>query len=500
MSKLENHAKQLAAAANIKNIWGELIINVKAYGAKGDGVTDDTAAINDALSQISSGEKGILFFPAGGTYRITSPINTGNIDNREVSFYGLGATLTFADSSGLQIRNSNVVIFGFKFNNISGVTASTYPIIDILNVENVKVDCCHFKDLKGVALRIRTDGGSTLPASQDIFVHRCKFENNTSGDIRIGGNGTDDLVERVTMNGCSFESPSSPLNGGGNLQIRAIHVVTYVKDVVISDCHMFGNALADYTQGWRDGIMIGNSTGTGQPERVMISNCSVTGMADDAIGLSGALHVTIDNCILYDSKVTSGVYVPSDGTWTNDYISISNCHSFDHVLAGIFLKHTKNYAVHDCIIENCETGISVAGSSTTIETGIIKGNKTRNVTKKAYYVDNGSLVFEGNTAKGYGDGASASVADKCGLYLTTSRSSVKGNIFEDGIDGVLYTGSPLRFVVEGNIGGNLSGYGHRFAGFSGDEYIVKNNILSGTSGNFANQPTASVSKIYTDNI
>lgn len=57
--------------------------NVKDYGAKGDGVTDDTAAINSAISsggrygpagrQTSTTTPAIVYFPAG-TYLISSPI------------------------------------------------------------------------------------------------------------------------------------------------------------------------------------------------------------------------------------------------------------------------------------------------------------------------------------------------------------------------------------------------------------------------------------------
>ena len=49
-TKIENSAIQLASAANVKNIWGTIIYNVKAYGAKGDGLTDDTASIQSALN------------------------------------------------------------------------------------------------------------------------------------------------------------------------------------------------------------------------------------------------------------------------------------------------------------------------------------------------------------------------------------------------------------------------------------------------------------------
>lgn len=58
--------------------------NVKDFGAKGDGVTDDTAAINQAISsggrcgdncvpQSSTIQPAIVFFPAG-TYKVSSPI------------------------------------------------------------------------------------------------------------------------------------------------------------------------------------------------------------------------------------------------------------------------------------------------------------------------------------------------------------------------------------------------------------------------------------------
>lgn len=45
------------------------VVNVKDFGAKGDGVTDDTEAIQNALDAISS-TKRILYFPCG-YYNVT---------------------------------------------------------------------------------------------------------------------------------------------------------------------------------------------------------------------------------------------------------------------------------------------------------------------------------------------------------------------------------------------------------------------------------------------
>jgi hypothetical protein len=47
------------------------VVNIRAVGAKGDGVTDDTSAINNAINNLKT--PGVLYLPAG-TYRITQPL------------------------------------------------------------------------------------------------------------------------------------------------------------------------------------------------------------------------------------------------------------------------------------------------------------------------------------------------------------------------------------------------------------------------------------------
>jgi hypothetical protein len=68
--------------------WGESfpsnagVLNVRDYGAKGDGVTDDTAAINKAIADSTPtpntgdfwGQAKIVYFPAG-TYIVSAPLN-----------------------------------------------------------------------------------------------------------------------------------------------------------------------------------------------------------------------------------------------------------------------------------------------------------------------------------------------------------------------------------------------------------------------------------------
>jgi|GEM_PF-3192748 len=61
------------------------IVDVRAYGAKGDGVNDDTSAIQSAINALTSG--GIVFFPAGN-YLITSTLN---INTSSITLQGSGS-------------------------------------------------------------------------------------------------------------------------------------------------------------------------------------------------------------------------------------------------------------------------------------------------------------------------------------------------------------------------------------------------------------------------
>jgi len=75
----------------LDTIW----VNVKNFGATGDGVTDDTDAINDAISTLTGGE--ILLFPEG-TYVISTALDT---ITTSVWIWGAGIGRTIIDATAL---------------------------------------------------------------------------------------------------------------------------------------------------------------------------------------------------------------------------------------------------------------------------------------------------------------------------------------------------------------------------------------------------------------
>jgi hypothetical protein len=84
---------QLNASINNK-VWSDLLYNVKVYDAKGDGATDDTAAIQLAINAANSAGGGEVWFTPG-TYRTTDTLTLYS----NVKLKGTNATL-YCDFSG----------------------------------------------------------------------------------------------------------------------------------------------------------------------------------------------------------------------------------------------------------------------------------------------------------------------------------------------------------------------------------------------------------------
>lgn len=107
--------------------WGGILYNVKTYGAKGDGVADDTAAIQRAINTANS-NSGVVAIPEG-TYLIKSMLNVGaNVK----AFRGFGDVL-------LNFQNTNLNEIGIYLNQVNNFkyegirhtqnTAITLPIM-----------------------------------------------------------------------------------------------------------------------------------------------------------------------------------------------------------------------------------------------------------------------------------------------------------------------------------------------------------------------------------
>lgn len=164
MSAAEQIARQFANANLNKQTWGNLVVNVKTYGAKGDGTTDDTAAIQSCFNAakqmcLDGGFYGITVMFPPGVYKITATITIPIYVN--ISGSGLNATIinalfngdAFVGSSSAgssQISYATFRDFCVNKSNTDGTSNTTGKIFNFYhNTQN-----CNFSN-------IRLNGGDT---------------------------------------------------------------------------------------------------------------------------------------------------------------------------------------------------------------------------------------------------------------------------------------------------------------------------------------------------
>lgn len=142
--------------------WGRT--SVKRYGAVGDGTTDDTTAINNALA---SGAKA-LWFPAG-TYKVTGALTIAN----NVRWYGEGYEASIISSTyngfiaTVVASNKRLAAFDMAFVDASTNAAS---------------------------------GGFSLYDTAGYGFHRCRFYNFAKEGLRLS------QAVQVTIDDCIFDT------------------------------------------------------------------------------------------------------------------------------------------------------------------------------------------------------------------------------------------------------------------------------------------------------
>ncbi|KAK4140147.1 pectate lyase superfamily protein-domain-containing protein [Dichotomopilus funicola] len=207
--------------------------NVKDYGAKGDGVTDDTAAINAAISSgnrcggpscaASTTTPAIVYFPAG-TYIISTPI---------VGYY---YTQFIGDPTSLPAIKASS---DFPTQAIAMLDADPYMDSGKLNFQATNVFFRQIRNLVFDTTSVRgTITGLHWPSSQATLVQNCVFKlSSLEDDTHIGifmeegsGGTMTDLVFYGGKYGARF----------GNQQYTMRNLTFYGSDTAIDQIWNWG--------------------------------------------------------------------------------------------------------------------------------------------------------------------------------------------------------------------------------------------------------------------
>lgn len=380
------------ADGTLKNYFFNIKDPIYAGGAKGDGVTDDTAAIQAAINAASGG--GIVWGPPGN-YVVSAPLNMPNNNTLLMASWQASTIYiasNFVGSNLINITGQSCGVVGWNLRGVS-TTYSSNPAADCIQItsargslirdvvfsyingyciqstsgssisnDNTNIDNVHgFSCAKGIHILGNAGSGN----DQVSYISNCNFDFIQNGDCYFFEDCFDFIVTNIYGN-CTA--------GSGN------------------SIHIKGNCIAIYIENIDVGPYPGPNTGAavliesgpnGTPSKIGIANGIAEGGLAGVQITAGSL-IGINNLDIFNNG-TYGINVSG----SSDAIQINNCR---------FSANGSNTAGSRYDINWSATGNGVVdGCNFSTPQGTTAG-KVNNVINSTA----GSLVVQGNTFEGTG--------------------------------------------------------------------------------------------------
>ena len=323
--------------------------NAKRYGAVGDGITNDTHALNKLILFISSNGGGTIYLPKG-TYKLSSSLMWKS--NVSLRGDGIGKSI-------LQPNDQGVWTFS-AISSIRSDFSNTNPMIN-----------CTFSDFEIDATN--TKGNSYYVSCKGIFIQymrNCIFRNLYIHDTKATGLGIDYLdkvlMENVICYNCgknwfSGRTGCAGIGIGTGGLISENCIITNCQTI---DCGQYGIFIEDQ-------ILFGvnpHYTSVG----IIISNNIVKNGLNHGIGIKGGDKITVCDNIIYGNS-EYGIYVGDVDT--SNLKIVGNILNGNSVGLGFATGNTyANVEVKDNNI-NANIGTNILVNAKTITRFNISGNE-----------------------------------------------------------------------------------------------------------------------------
>ena len=386
----------------------DTVVNVKSYGAQGDGTTDDTVAIQAAITAVVTAGTYSIYLPAGVyivTGALTWPEDNDGGDNYAPSMYGDGAADIGSHLTGTVIQHEP--------------TTSTHCIVDNpgrLNVRDLSI------------IGNSSTGNPTDGSNVGILI-------GNGGEVNAGGSGA--LIERVFVHGCQL-GISIPYNGPDGVSINnstlhkngtGLFIGGSTNAVTVVGTRISNDSDTDFAE---YGVRIGDDTSGSKPVTATFIGCNIERSSVLQVDLVEAICATFIGCYFeggrYDGQSSQIMRIGRDANsaWSRS-ITIQGCY-FN--------------GLHEVIIDEVDTG-NQDDESWLIEFGQVNRVKDLTLINNVYWNSNQGFI----KISGVGDFASNSVVslmngnnDDTGLPLSDDDSKFTMILAGDGSyeDGVTF--------------------------------------------------------------
>jgi hypothetical protein len=286
-----------------EEINAKLPANVKDFGAIGDGVTNDTEAIQAALN-CENVDK--LYFPSG-TYLINETINLrSNIKlygDGVIKIVGRATTTNMIRIDGL----NNIVIDGLKFTTtLNNADASTFNrstsvlwsnmiAFHITNSNNISIINCEFTNFEYAT---KIDGNTGF--NENVLVENCKINNSP---MPIYVSYTDNFkVRNCRINATEYASGYD----------HHIYGSVYCKNHIIENCEFInGGGLPIH---YSDNYDNDNVQGVYHAVNIIVSNVSLRNTFGGIFVDRKDSHMCVSNIkIMSDRNYDNGLFRANNG-------------------------------------------------------------------------------------------------------------------------------------------------------------------------------------------
>lgn len=335
-------------------------VSVKDFGAVGDGVADDTAAIQAAINYAQTYAGGATVIFPDGNYRTTSELL---ISNSYVHLVGennipavstssvIGASIRFDSASGgniIRIEKTGSGIYGVVLRSLgiraTSTAASNKPnAVFVKESSEIVIDECYIKDnlsagivFNGCAINrvvggaitssqygivLDADGTSVFNTAAIVTLQNINFYENSSASVFVKGStdtvwinncwsefapyfldiaqqvGKDLIVENIQINGCYFFN-------GTTSPYKASHLVRSTAQNTASFALVLEQLLIKNTKVWS----FNDNTSNATEAVVLLRNGNSNGATRNR-------GVIVEDSIFYGlNSVTSAAVVWSNGS------------------------------------------------------------------------------------------------------------------------------------------------------------------------------------------